>query len=100
VPPPADGVRSTFLKFTVREPIDFAVVSVAANLTLREGVCTGARVVLGAVGPRPYRAVQAEARLIGVPVEERAAVAAAGRRWPAPSRCAGTDTRFRWLGRL
>ncbi|MHB8869062.1 MAG: FAD binding domain-containing protein [Thermoleophilia bacterium] len=77
VPPPADGARSTFLKFTVREPIDFAVVSVAANLTLREGVCADARIVLGAVGPRPHRAAQAEARLIGAPIDERAAAAAA-----------------------
>ncbi len=69
VPPPADGSRSAFLKFTVREPIDFAVVSVAASITLQEGVCTDARLVLGAIGPRPYRAVEAGARLIGGPID-------------------------------
>jgi len=77
VPPPAEEARSAFLKFTVREPIDFAVVSVAASITLRDGVCTDARLVLGAVGPRPYRALEAEARLIGGPIDERAAVEAA-----------------------
>lgn len=77
VPRPASGSRSAFLKFTVREPIDFAVVSVAASLTLTEGLCTDARVVLGAVGPRPYRAVEAEAYLRGRPIDETAAAAAA-----------------------
>lgn len=77
VPPPPDGVRSAFLKFTVREPIDFAVVSVAATLVLREGDCIDARVVLGAVGPRPYRAVVAEACLRGRSVDGEAAAAAA-----------------------
>ena len=77
VPRPARGSRSAFLKFTVREPIDFAVVSVAANLVLREGICADARVVLGAVGPRPYRALEAEAFLRGHPIDEAAAAAAA-----------------------
>lgn len=78
VPPPsADGARSAFLKFTVREPIDFALVSVAANITLREGVCTDARVVLGAVGPGPYRAVEAEAGLRGRAFDDAAAAEAA-----------------------
>jgi xanthine dehydrogenase YagS FAD-binding subunit len=77
VPPPPDGVRSAFLKFTVREPIDFAVVSVAVSITLAEGLCTDARVVLGAVGPRPYRAVEAEAYLRGRPIDETAATGAA-----------------------
>ncbi|MBU2602805.1 MAG: FAD binding domain-containing protein [Actinobacteria bacterium] len=77
VPPPDDGSQSVFLKFTVREPIDFAVVSVAASITLQEGACTDARLVLGAVGPRPYRALEAEARLIGAPVDDQAAAEAA-----------------------
>ncbi|MHB1345472.1 MAG: FAD binding domain-containing protein [Thermoleophilia bacterium] len=77
VPPPAEEARSAFLKFTVREPIDFAVVSVAANLTTRDDVCTDARLVLGAVGPRPYRAVEAEARLTGCPIDGHAAAEAA-----------------------
>lgn len=77
VPPPTDGVRSAFLKFTVREPIDFAVVSVAASIVTRDGVCMDARVVLGAVGPRPYRAVEAEARLRGRSVGDQTAAEAA-----------------------
>ncbi len=77
VPRTAGGSRSTFLKFTVREPIDFAVVSVAVSITFEEDLCTDARVVLGAVGPRPYRAVEAEACLRGRPIDETAAAVAA-----------------------
>ena len=77
IPPPANGARSAFLKFIVREPIDFAVVSVAAHLTLEDGACTDARVVLGAVGPRPYRARGAEACLRGRAVDDVAMAEAA-----------------------
>ncbi|MHB0979382.1 MAG: FAD binding domain-containing protein [Thermoleophilia bacterium] len=77
VPPSAIGSRSAFLKFTVREPVDFAVVSVAATIVTRDGVCADARVVLGAVGPQPYRALEAEACLIGGPVDDQAAAEAA-----------------------
>lgn len=65
VPRPAKEAKTTFLKFTVREPVDFAVVSVASTVVLREGVCEDARIVLGAVGPRPHRAVAAESFLRG-----------------------------------
>lgn len=77
VPPPAKGARSAFLKFTVREPVDFAVVSVAASVTLADGTCTDARVVLGAVGPRPLRARGAEACLRARAVDDEAMAEAA-----------------------
>ncbi|HUW64076.1 MAG TPA: xanthine dehydrogenase family protein subunit M [Spirochaetia bacterium] len=65
IPKPDPAARQTFLKFTLRQPIDFAVVSVAALITLQEGTCTGARLVLGAVAPGPVRARQAEEYLKG-----------------------------------
>jgi xanthine dehydrogenase YagS FAD-binding subunit len=75
--------QQTFLKFTLRKPIDFAIVSVASVLTVNNGVCTDARLVLGAVAPGPVRARVAEKVLIGRPVttdlaEEAAVTALAG----------------------
>jgi len=77
VPLPAKGAKSTFSKFTVREPVDFAVVSAAATVVLHDGVCEDARIVLGAVGPRPHRAVAAEAFLRGRHLDEESAAMAA-----------------------
>ena len=55
VPEPATGSRQTFLKFTLRKPIDFAVVSVASVLSFSNETCTRARISLGAVAPMPVR---------------------------------------------
>jgi len=77
VPVPAKGAKSSFLKFTVREPVDFAVVSVASTVVLHDGVCEDARIVLGAVGPRPYRAVTADAFLRGKQLDAESADMAA-----------------------
>lgn len=76
---PAKRVQSqqTFLKFTLRKPIDFAIVSAAVNISVEHGVCTEARIVLGAVAPFPVRAKAAEELLIGRPISEASAAAAA-----------------------
>jgi len=78
VPPPAENVRQTFLKFRLRESIDFAIVSVAAMITVTGGVCRDARIVLGAVAPTPHRAEKAEEVMIGKNIDPAAAEAAAG----------------------
>jgi xanthine dehydrogenase YagS FAD-binding subunit len=57
--------QQMFLKFTLRRPIDFAIVSVASILTIEKGVCTDARLVLGAIAPAPVRAQAAEKVLVG-----------------------------------
>lgn len=74
---PPVGARQTFKKFAVRRPIDFAVASVAAVLTVEDGTCTGARIALGGVAPLPLRAAVAEESLVGRPVDEGTAAAAA-----------------------
>ena len=58
-------VRQTFHKFTLRRPIDFAIVSVAVAFTVVDGVCTDARIALGAVAPGVHRAAEAEEFLRG-----------------------------------
>lgn len=70
---PSPTSRQTFLKFTLRKPIDFAIVSVASIITLDQGICTDARIVLGAVAPTPIRALQAEEFLKGKELSEEIA---------------------------
>lgn len=70
-------LQQTFLKFTLRKPIDFAIVSVASIVTVEDGVCTDARIILGAVAPFPVRAKAAEKLLIGNPINEENSTAAA-----------------------
>ena len=55
----------TFTKYSLRSSIDFAIVSVASLITVTDGICTDARIVLGAVAPGPYRADEAEEYLKG-----------------------------------
>lgn len=77
VPVPPNGARQAFLKFTLRRPVDFAVASVASLITVVDGVCTGARIVLGAVAPMPLRAEEAEHVILGKPLDEASAEHAA-----------------------
>jgi NADPH-dependent glutamate synthase beta subunit-like oxidoreductase len=77
IPKPRAGARQSYDKFTLRKPIDFALVSVASVLTVDGGVCKDARVVLGAVAPEPLRAREAEEVLKGKPISERVALEAA-----------------------
>ncbi|MGH7388299.1 MAG: FAD binding domain-containing protein [Candidatus Rokuibacteriota bacterium] len=79
---PAPGPRSggQYLRHTPRRELDIAVVGVASQLTLSDGVCRTARIALAAVAPTPVRATAAERVLEGQRVTpeliERAAEAA------------------------
>ncbi len=77
VPRPADGARQRYDKFTLRKPIDFAIVSVASVMTVDDGVCKDACIVLGGVAPEPLRADKAEAVIKGRPIDGKAAAEAA-----------------------
>jgi xanthine dehydrogenase YagS FAD-binding subunit len=59
--------RSVYRKYRDRQSYEFALVSVAAALDVRDGVVAGARLALGGVGTKPWRARHAEARLVGAP---------------------------------
>jgi len=67
---PAPGPRSggNYLRHTPRRELDIAVVGVASQLTLANGICTKARIALAAVAPVPVRAMAAEQWLEGQPV--------------------------------
>jgi 4-hydroxybenzoyl-CoA reductase subunit beta len=78
--PPADGVRSVYLKLRRRGSFDFPVLGVAAALSMDGPVVREARIVLGAVASLPRECVEAGAllagkRLTAERIEEAAAVA-------------------------
>lgn len=77
IPKPPTGAIQRFEKFTLRKPIDFAIVSVASILTVENGICKDARIVLGAVAPEPLRARKAEEVLHGTTIDEELAEEAA-----------------------
>jgi len=67
---PAPGPRSggQYLRHTPRRELDIAVVGVASQVTLSDGVCRKARIALAAVAPTPIRATAAERALEGQPL--------------------------------
>jgi xanthine dehydrogenase YagS FAD-binding subunit len=62
--------RSTYLKFRDRQSYEFALISVAAAVEADDGIVTAARLALGGVGTRPWRARRAEEALVGRPADE------------------------------
>jgi xanthine dehydrogenase YagS FAD-binding subunit len=76
VPSAPAGAKAIYIKEMTRETWDFALCSVAAMVTVQNGVVQSARIVLGGVAPRPYRAAQAEAALVGKALDETSAAAA------------------------
>ncbi|MEN0134600.1 MAG: FAD binding domain-containing protein, partial [Rhodococcus sp. (in: high G+C Gram-positive bacteria)] len=77
LPAPPAGNRSAYRKVRDRASFAFAVMSVAAELTTEDGSITSARVALGGVAHRPWRATRAEEVLLGSPPTEDTFTAAA-----------------------
>jgi xanthine dehydrogenase YagS FAD-binding subunit len=76
--PPLDFARtSRYLKVRDRASYEFALVSVAAALDVRDGRIAAARVALGGVAHKPWRARAAEAALVGATAGEATYRAAA-----------------------
>lgn len=65
IPPPPANARSTYRKVRDRASYAFALASVAAELVTDGGRITSARIALGGVAHKPWRARRAEATLIG-----------------------------------
>jgi xanthine dehydrogenase YagS FAD-binding subunit len=63
-PPPAQA-RGLYRKVRERGAFDFAIASAAVLLAPAGGVVSHARIVLGGVAPKPWRAEQAEKALLG-----------------------------------
>jgi xanthine dehydrogenase YagS FAD-binding subunit len=69
--------RSLYLKIRDRQSYEFAITSAAVGLDLAGGVVREARIGLGGVAAKPWRAHEAEAALRGQPLTEATAEAAA-----------------------
>jgi CO/xanthine dehydrogenase Mo-binding subunit len=69
--------RSHYLKVRDRESFEFALASVAAALEVKGGKITAARLALGGVATKPWRAAEAEKVLVGAEPGEAAFAAAA-----------------------
>jgi xanthine dehydrogenase YagS FAD-binding subunit len=77
LPPVTGKIRSSYRKIRGRRSWDFALVSVALVLQYEGDNVSHARVVLGGVGPFPWRAEAAEKALIGKKLDATVAAAAA-----------------------
>jgi len=64
--------HARYLKVRDRASYEFALVSVAAALDIRDGVIRGARLAAGGVATKPWRLRMVEAALIGRAVEDTA----------------------------
>jgi carbon-monoxide dehydrogenase medium subunit len=73
--PPGSG--DAYLRMIPRTEMDIAVVGIGVNLTLKDGVCTAARVGLGAVAPTVLLVEDAAKALIGSKLDDAALNAAA-----------------------
>jgi xanthine dehydrogenase YagS FAD-binding subunit len=69
LPPLPFAVRSAYLKVRDRRAYAFALVSAAVALDLDGRTIRDARVALGGIGTKPWRAFDAERLLVGRPVE-------------------------------
>jgi xanthine dehydrogenase YagS FAD-binding subunit len=76
LPPVSGQMRSSYRKIRGRGAWDFALTSVALALQLNGGSVSRARVVLGGVGPYPWRAGAAEKMLAGKKLDASIAAAA------------------------
>lgn len=78
VPNPGPGTGDAYLRFIPRTEMDIAVAGCGVRLTLdADGVCTAARVGIGAVAPTALLVAAAADALLGTRVDD-AALAAAG----------------------
>jgi xanthine dehydrogenase YagS FAD-binding subunit len=77
VPVAAWTRRSLYLKIRDRQSYEFALASAAVALDLVDGTVNAARIALGGVTTKPWRAREAEAALNGNKLDEAAARRAA-----------------------
>ena len=76
LPPSPFAGHAHYLKVRDRASYAFALVSVAAALDLDAGRVRNVRIALGGVAHKPWRALEAERRLVGNPLATDAIVAA------------------------
>ncbi|MGY2807271.1 carbon-monoxide dehydrogenase medium subunit [Bradyrhizobium sp. USDA 4524] len=77
LPPRPKGSGDAYLRMIPRTEMDIAVVGIGVSLTLKDRVCTAARVGLGAVAPTALLVEPAAQALIGSKLDDAALEAAA-----------------------
>ncbi len=77
LPPRPPGSGDAYLRMIPRTEMDIAVVGCGVSLTLTDGVCTHARIGLGAVAPTTLLVAPAAQALIGSRLDDAALNAAA-----------------------
>ncbi len=77
LPPRPKGSSDAYLRMIPRTEMDIAVVGCGVSLTLENGVCTAARVGLGAVAPTVLLVEAAGQALVGSRLDDKALNAAA-----------------------
>ncbi|WP_456670738.1 FAD binding domain-containing protein [Bradyrhizobium sp. USDA 3240] len=77
LPPRPKGSGDAYLRMIPRTEMDIAVVGIGVSLTLKDGVCTAARVGLGAVAPTALLVTPAAQALLGSKLDDAALEAAA-----------------------
>jgi xanthine dehydrogenase YagS FAD-binding subunit len=77
VPTPSSDTKSAFLKFAIRESIDFPIVNCAVMITSSVNRVIAARICLNAVYVKPYRATKAEEAMVGKKIDDVNSKAAA-----------------------
>jgi 4-hydroxybenzoyl-CoA reductase subunit beta len=69
--PPVGGWRATYKKLRRRGAFDFPVLGVAARLDMEaDGTVKAAKLILGGIAPAPIEVEEAEAALVGFPLDE------------------------------
>ncbi|MBC7324715.1 MAG: xanthine dehydrogenase family protein subunit M, partial [Moorella sp. (in: Bacteria)] len=104
LPPVPAGVGSCYLKIGPRDAMDIALVGVAAQVIMEDGVCRGAGLALGAVAPTPLKVTEAEKILTGSSLTAadiaRAAAIAADAARPISDHRASADYRRKMVAVL
>ena len=77
IPGQAQGTGSAYLKFA-NKASHFAIVVVAASLTVSEGRCVSASIGITGAGPTAYKAKLVEEHLVGTNLDDNAVNSASG----------------------
>jgi CO/xanthine dehydrogenase FAD-binding subunit len=70
IKPPAENTGVNYGKYGIRQAMEIALISATTLVTLEDGVCNTARIVLGAVAPTYIRCQKTENFLVGKTITE------------------------------
>ncbi|CAG0941924.1 4-hydroxybenzoyl-CoA reductase subunit beta [Anaerolineae bacterium] len=99
--PPADGLRSTYLKLRRRASIDFPLLGVATAIRVApNGIVEHARIVLGAIASYPIEANAAEKILVGQKLTDDVIAAAADAAYKPAKPMDNADAAYAWRKKM